>query len=370
MPGIDSISRKILYIISELGINPSRFIELLRKNNFNLIKTINFFCNKLNKFKSRKVDELINYLIKNNINVLNIMGHDYPAILKEIYFPPPLLFYKGDKIIKSKLNIAIVGTRKCSAYGIDVAKYISKQISSLDITIVSGLANGIDSYAHQAALEEKGGSIAVLGCGINIIYPPENEYLFEAIIHNGSLITEFLVDTPPLKHNFPQRNRIISGISAGVIVIEAGDKSGALITSEFALNQNREVFAVPGSIFNSESKGCHTLIKNGAKLVNDIDDILDELNQYRELFYEKYKQESFYDTFKKDINFLKNPIFLDNLSDDQRKIINFIGFKPKSIEEIVNFSGFDVKKILKIITELEMMQLINEKNLNSYVRIK
>ena len=306
--------------------------------------------------------------------MINISQQHYPKLLKQIHTPPPLIFYKGEKINQSEFNIAIVGTRKYTSYGKDAAIYLSGQLSKIGITVVSGMAIGIDYWAGKEAIKCRGGSIGVLGCGINIVYPQENEDLFKEIVVNGSIITEFFPDTPPLKSNFPARNRIISGLCAGVIVIEAGEKSGALITSEFALNQNREVFAVPGSIFNSESKGCHRLIKNGAKLAENVDDILEEISQFHNAFKfqdidhgVKNIKSIMTKSLEKKIN--ENSREYKNLSSDQKAVFDFLGHRPKSIEEVIRHTSFNVKRALQIITELELKNLIKEKNLNEFVRI-
>lgn len=275
---MDEISKKILYIISELNIKISKFIEVYKINNFDINKTLDYFLNfdtqqlELLECKNttnknikninyndnadyeNKFLKLIDYLNDKEIRVLNISSVFYPENLKQIYLPPPILFYKGDKILNSKFNIAVVGTRKCTKYGKDVAEYISRELSKIGITIVSGLALGIDYYAHTVALQEAGGSIGIMGCGIDLIYPPENNRLYKEMLNNGSLVSEFFPGIPPLKTNFPLRNRIISGISTGVLVIEANEKSGALLTSEFALSQNREVYAIPGSIFSPRAE--------------------------------------------------------------------------------------------------------------------
>jgi DNA processing protein len=253
----------------------------------------------------------------------------------------------------------------------DVAIYISEQLSRTGISVISGMATGIDYFAQRAALKEAGGSIGVIGCGIDIIYPYENKNLYEEIIENGCIVTEFLPGTPPLKQNFPARNRIISGLSMGVIVVEAGDRSGALITSKFALEQNREVFSIPGSIFSYESRGCHNLIKRGAKLVEDIDDVLEELKQYADLYqsvmtgkrydYKKGKKVNRYGTeIRKEIT---------GLSIEQKEIYEYIGYKPRGIEEIVNHAKLSTGKVLQVISELQFRNLIIEKNLNEFVRV-
>ena len=373
MDNIDEISKKILYLMAGFNIKQSEIIEIYKKNNFNIARTLNSetFKNKsaqlqLGNDKILDFDNMIAYLGKNNINVLNISGKFYPKLLKEIFYPPPVLFYKGNQILKSDYLLAIVGTRKCSAYGKDVARYISRQLSKIGITIVSGMASGIDYWAQKAALEEKGSSIGILGCGIDIIYPPENKDLYNQLLATGSLLSEFFPGTPPLKSNFPARNRIISGMSMGVVVIEAGIKSGALITGEFALNQNREVFAIPGSIFNSESQGCHKLIKNGAKLVENIDDILEEISQY----YKNdipcdFQNESVTDNFKQKE---KIDILVKTLNEKQKIVFDCLGCLPKSIEKIVCETKFKVNDLLQIISELEIKELVKEKNSNAFTR--
>ncbi|MFZ3106086.1 MAG: DNA-processing protein DprA, partial [Candidatus Hydromicrobium sp.] len=228
-----SNGKKILYILVEKKVKPARFIEIYRKNYGDINKTLDYFY----KYKSLKLEyktngedhidfnhsnncyqKVVDFILKNEVGLLDIGENSYPDILRQIYLPPPLLFFRGNKIKKAQFSIAIVGSRKCTAYGREVAGYISRNLSRIGITVVSGLAVGIDSYAHKAALEGKGGSIGVLGCGIDIIYPPENKYLYEEILSNGSIITEFLPETPPLKNNFPVRNRIISGLCRGVVV--------------------------------------------------------------------------------------------------------------------------------------------------------
>ena len=371
---IDEISKKILYLMAGFNTKQSEIIEIYKKNNFNIARTLNSetFKNKsaqlqLGNDKIFDFNNMIAYLGKNNINVLNISGKFYPKLLREIFYPPPVLFYKGNQILKSDYLLAIVGTRKCSAYGKDVARYISRQLSKIGITIVSGMASGIDYWAQKAALEEKGSSIGILGCGIDIIYPPENKDLYSQLMDTGSLLTEFFPGTPPLKSNFPARNRIISGMSMGVVVIEAGIKSGALITGEFALNQNREVFAIPGSIFNSESQGCHKLIKNGAKLVENIDDILEEISQYYKNDIScDFQNESPADNFRQKE---KIDILVKTLNEKQRIVFDCLGCLPKSIEKIVYETKFKVQDLLQIISELEIKELIKEKKYNAFIRL-
>ncbi|MDD5295073.1 MAG: DNA-processing protein DprA, partial [Patescibacteria group bacterium] len=215
-------------------------------------------------------DRLIAKIIKEDIKIMAITDKSYPALLNEIYNPPPLIYYKGELDLKNDFTLAVVGTRKFTAYGEQITDYLVKDLAANGLTIASGLALGIDSLAHLATLATGGKTIAVLGSGLDRenIYPSQNRYLADKIIASGgAIMSELPLGTPPLRHNFPQRNRLISGLSLGTLVIEAGEKSGALITAAYALEQNREVFAVPGHIHSPVSAGPNKLIKEGAKVV-------------------------------------------------------------------------------------------------------
>jgi DNA processing protein len=201
----------------------------------------------------------------------------YPAGLKKIPDPPPVLYCWGRLEYGDDVAVALVGTRKPSPLGIFHARQLSSQLSRQGLTIVSGMARGIDSEAHHGALEAGGRTVAVLGCGLDVVYPPENEQLMGQIANQGAVLTEFPLGTKPVAGNFPARNRIISGLSLGVVVVEANHDSGSLITADFAMEQGREVFAIPGNIESEGSKGPHQLIRQGAKLVEDYRDILAEL---------------------------------------------------------------------------------------------
>ena len=193
-----------------------------------------------------------------------------------IYDRPAFLYVRGN-LNKDDINIAVVGSRQASTYGKYTTEKISRELALKGLTIVSGMARGLDSAAHRGALTAHGRTVAVLGSGLDVIYPPENKKLFADIIQNGAVISEFPLGTPPRSTNFPARNRIISGMSYGVVIVEAGEKSGSLITARLALEQGREVFAVPGSIDTAGSRGTNKLIKQGAKLIENVDDILEEI---------------------------------------------------------------------------------------------
>ncbi len=214
---------------------------------------------------------------KYGVNLVTMECPDYPHLLKSIYDPPPILCYKGEKLDNFPVTLAVVGTRGLSSYGRVVAERLCGSLAEAGICIVSGLARGVDTLAHKAALSSGGTTLAVLGCGLAHVYPPENASLQEKITHNGAVISEFPMCMKPDRNNFPARNRVISGLSYGTVVVEAGEKSGALITAEFALEQGREVFAVPGNIYSPKSRGANRLIKLGAKLVDGPEAVWEEL---------------------------------------------------------------------------------------------
>jgi DNA processing protein len=210
-------------------------------------------------------------------HVVTVLDEHYPRMLREIHDPPLALHYAGDLALLATPGLAIVGSRRASPYAVNVAEHFSRKLAPAGLTIVSGLARGVDSAAHQAALDSGGKTIAVLGTGIDIIYPRSNARLFRKIAEHGLIVTEFPPGAPPKKEHFPVRNRIISGLTYGTVIVEATRRSGSLITARMAAEQNREVFAVPGSIFAEGSEGTHRLVQYGAKLVHDEHDILQEL---------------------------------------------------------------------------------------------
>jgi len=224
------------------------------------------------------LDEEMKKLAHYGVKALSWRDTQYPARLKEIYDYPPLLYVRGSLLPKDEWCLAIVGTRRATAYGRQVTEELVTDLARNNITIVSGLARGIDSVAHKAALEAGGRTIAVFGCGLDVVYPSENADLARRVMKQGALVSEYPLGTRPRPENFPRRNRIMSGLSLGVFVAEAGFKSGAMITARMALEQNREVFAVPGSILSPTSQGTNNLIQEGAKLVSNCNDILEELN--------------------------------------------------------------------------------------------
>lgn len=223
-------------------------------------------------------DAEIDNLNKYKVKAITCNSPDYPQRLKEIHDYPPIIYIRGTLLSEDECCIAVVGTRRATAYGRQVTEEIVTDLSKNKITIVSGLAKGIDSIAHRAALDAGGRTVAIFASGLDTVYPAENVRLAREIMERGALISEYPLGTRPKADNFPRRNRILSGISLGVLVVEAGEKSGALITAEQALQQNREVFAIPGSILSPTSRGTNNLLQQGAKLVRNYLDILEELN--------------------------------------------------------------------------------------------
>ncbi len=225
----------------------------------------------------RNIEQYINYIEKYNIKVVTIYDKEYPNKLRNIYDPPVTLYIKGNINILNDNAIAIVGCRNSSKYGDEVAKRMSYELASNNINIISGMARGIDTMAHMGCIEAKGKTIAILGSGLDRIYPKENISLYNNIINtNGAIISEYVIGTNPNKLFFPERNRIISGLSDGVIVVEAKKRSGTLITVDFALEQGKNVYVIPGNITNPNSVGTNELIKQGAKCTTSINDVLDD----------------------------------------------------------------------------------------------
>ena len=301
----------------------------------------------LEKFK--KIDPFLEFekLKKQKIDLILFFENDFPKILKETKTSPLGLYISTSLSLKeifSSPSIAIVGTRKPTNYGKEIAKKFSFELASLGFNIVSGLALGIDSFAHQGAIEAQGKTIAILGSGIDLIYPQANLSLAEKIKNQGAIISEYPLGSPPLPYHFPERNRIISGLSIGILVVEAPKKSGALITARFGLEQGREIFAIPGSIFWKNFEGNHYLIKKGAKLVENVEDILEEIkNQIQIELPQKETQLKF-----------DNP--------QEKEIFEIIKNSKEGIEfdKISINSKISPEKIASILSTLELKGYIKE----------
>jgi DNA processing protein len=230
----------------------------------------------------RRVEAEWDAAVRRDLRIVARDDAEYPSMLAALPDAPVVLYLRGD-LQDGRVRLALVGSRRATAYGRQIARELAKELAELGVEIVSGGARGIDTAAHRGALEAGGRTVAVLGCGFAHTYPPENEALFKSIAASGAILSEFAVETAPLAENFPRRNRLISALSAGTIVVEATDKSGSLITAGHALEQGREVMAVPGPVTSEQSRGCHRLIQQGAKLVQTVDDVLNELSpMYRD----------------------------------------------------------------------------------------
>lgn len=298
------------------------------------------------------VDSDLRWLEQPGNEVLSIYDPLYPAQLKEINNPPPLLFIRGNKTLLTQPQIAIVGSRNPSPIGKQIAIDFAQSLVQYGFTITSGLALGIDAASHQGALNADGHTIAVAGTGLDRVYPARNKNLATEIANSGVLISEFPPGTTAKANHFPRRNRIISGLCIGLLVVEAAKKSGSLITARMALEANREVFAIPGSIHNPLARGCNALIKEGAKLVESTQDIFEELGEYNQQ-PETIKQESFKTT----------------LDLEQQNLLNLIMFSPTSVDWLVQESGFSAEVISSMLLMLELQGYIATTP-GGYLRIK
>lgn len=285
-------------------------------------------------------------LEKLGVRVITRWDADYPAILQEIYDPPALLFVRGEIVSKDSRAVAVVGTRNPSRYGLEMAEQISADLARAGVTVVSGLARGIDAAAHAATLKAGGRTIGVLGCGIDVLYPRENESLMEEIVSSGAVVTEFRPGIAPLATNFFRRNRIVSGLAKGAVVVEATRKSGSLITARHALDQNREVFAVPGNAMNLRSRGPHHLIKEGAVLTESAEDILEALFPTTELQAEPLLFE------------LQDEVV--QLSETARRVLERIDPDPVPIDILVESLEMEAGKLAGVLLELELKGLIRQ----------
>ncbi len=288
------------------------------------------------------------------LSVLVFTDPLYPSLLKQIPDPPMVLFYDG-RIFPEQPCFSIVGSRKATSYGKNTARHLARALSSRGFTIVSGMAAGIDTQAHKGALEACGTTIAVMGAGLNHIYPSQNKGLYRQIAGSGAALSEFSLDAPPRAGHFPVRNRIIAGLSCGTLVVEAASKSGSLITARLAAEYNREVFAIPGSIRSSQSRGAHRLLRDGARLVENEQDIIDELGQF---VCPRAAEETAgcppaplpSDGSK------KSSVVMDKA---KSLVYNHLDPYPRHIDEIINAAGLESSRVLAILTELELSGIIH-----------
>ncbi|MCK4852064.1 MAG: DNA-processing protein DprA [Candidatus Omnitrophica bacterium] len=298
--------------------------------------------------------EELSYIKNNNISILCSGDGAYPEALRCIYDPPPVLYFKGSLQRNDADAVAIVGSRRCSAYGLQMAERLAFDLAKQGITIVSGMARGIDEAAHRGAVKAGGRTIAVLGSGFRYVYPPDSERLVSLILENGAVITEFASGVEPFKGNFPRRNRIISGLAKGVVVVEAAKKSGALITADFALDQGKEVFAVPGRADFYTSGGTNRLIQNGAKLVTCAEDILEELNMEPEAKCHERPEAGCSRE--------------ERLSGAEEKVIRTLDKNtPVHIDRIQESTGIDRSRLPEVLLKMEIRDFIKPLPGNTYV---
>ena len=340
-----NISNKNINLIMEQIPDLNQLLSLKEKDIYNLKGIKNDVLEKIIKNRNKTyIEVLFREIEENNIDVITILDKDYPEGLQYIYNRPEVIYKKGNILERDKMAIAIVGSRKSTQYGQWATEKFVEELVNMDITIVSGLALGIDSVAHKAALEAGGRTIGILGNGLDTVYPKRNKDLYEEIPRNGAILTEYPLGTPPLAYNFPQRNRIISGLSLGVIVMEAKEKSGSLITAYHGLEQGKEVFALPGNINSIFSRGTNKLIKDGAKLIMDVEDIIEEIYELQQKAIEKKKEEIDY----------------SDLSPLEIEILEIIQEGPIHGDIIAVKTGMDISAINGILTILELKGLIKE----------
>lgn len=286
--------------------------------------------------------------------VAALTWHDdgYPARLKEVHDLPPVLFVRGTLLASDELAVAVVGTRRVSVYGRQVADEMARGLAGQGVTVVSGLARGVDAIAHRAALEAGGRTIGVLACGLDLIYPPEHKRLAEEIIERGALISEYALGVEPRGDFFPRRNRILSGVSLGVLVVEGDVKSGAMITARIANDQNREVFAIPGSVYSANSRGPNKMIQEGmAKLTLSVDDVLAELN----LSVAPHQIEA---------------AALMPADDTERTILETLGAEPVYVDDLRRACGLPISTVTSVLAMLELKGAVRQVGQMNYVRAR
>jgi DNA processing protein len=291
----------------------------------------------------KEVDRIIECCRKKEIKLISIFSDKYPDRLRHIDTAPPILYVRGGLKEDDRVAIAVVGPRVPSQYGRHLAGEFAYRLSEMGFSIVSGMARGIDTIAHREALRAGGRTIAVLGSGIDVVYPAENRALMRKIAEQGAVISEFPPGTKPERGNFPRRNRIISGLSLGVLVVEATSRSGTLITARYAVEQGRDVFAVPGKVNSPYAKGTNELIKQGAKLVTNVRDILEELSPEIRHFLKSVKRTT-----------------VPELSDDERVVLGYISEEPIHIDELTRACGLPLYRILSILTGLEIKGVVKQ----------
>ena len=297
------------------------------------------------------LDKLLARITAQGIEILTWEDDLYPPRLKEIDQPPPVLYVRGTLTNEDAWSVAVVGTRRVSAYGRQVTEEIGSYLAANGVTVVSGLARGVDAIAHQSALKAGGRTIAVLGCGVDRIYPPEHAQLAGKMIANGALVSDYAPGTPPEASNFPPRNRIISGLSVATVVVEAGETSGALITAQFAIDQGREVFAVPGNILAPQSKGTNRLIAQGARPLLSVRDLLDVLNLTR-------------------VNEQRLVRKVLPADETESKLMSVLTHEPLHMDEIRNQTGLPIERVSATLVMMELKGMVRQVGGQNYVAVR
>ena len=298
------------------------------------------------------------------IRTISLNDAEYPANLRNVFDPPKVLYVNGAILARDDVAVAVVGSRRASLYGLEMSEKFGYELAARGVTVVSGMARGIDSAAHKGALKAGGRTIAVLGSGHNNIYPPENEELYRKIAKTGAVVTEFENEMPPLAANFPRRNRIISGLSLGIVVVEAAKNSGALITANLAADQGRDVFAIPGKISSATSSGTNELIKDGARLIQSVDDIMQELS----ISEIKTVSEGVKEKLEGKIEKQTKAYIYNSLTEDERKVYKVLSDEPVYVDDILNKAGLEPAKGSKVLLNLQLKKLIKELPGKQFIR--
>ncbi len=357
-----SLHAKKLKTVFESKIPLARFLEYPLQFQNQLAGVISpEFLSSLELAKSQyRPESVLERCAELGVQIIGYTDERYPSLLREIHDPPALLYVKGRLIPEDRIAMALVGSRYPSAYGMKMAHRFSYELAEAGVTVVSGMARGVDAETHRGALKARGRTVAVLGSGVNVVYPKENQKLYDEISEKGAVVSEFPLDMKPLAFNFPMRNRIIAGMSLGVLVVEAHSKSGSLITSSFAAEENREVYAIPGPVDAIQSRGTNTLIQQGAKLVQSSEDILTDL----ELVFKSdplLKEEAVVDGDHSDLA----------LDDEESKILSIYearGVQELMLEEIEKEANFQPRTLCKQLLQLELKGLVRKRPGGLYER--
>lgn len=355
LASLEGISSQRKMMLHEKGI--------FAKELYNIEETENLILSEKEKFCIKESKKQKNWLEtyektkEQRIGFVTVYEKEYPESLKNISGMPYALFYKGNLLLeKDTLNIGIVGARRCSAYGETMTLKFAEHLAERGIHIISGMARGVDGIAHRGALNVSGRTCAVLGCGVDVCYPKEHRGLYEDIEHRGCLLSEYPPGTPPLGRNFPARNRIISGLSDLLLVMEAKEKSGSLITADMALEQGKDVYALPGNIENELSRGCNRLISQGAGILLGLEELVEELKISGKIS-EKVESRKV-DSDKK------------VLETEENLVYSCLGLYPKNREEILKETGLSPEQLMRTLVALELKGYMTERPRNNYIRRK